>query len=36
MATTCRAKKDQNQQVEMTMPKEGSFEGIEPVSVNPL
>jgi hypothetical protein len=34
MGTTCRSKKDQNQKVEMTMPKVGSFEGI--VSVNPL
>jgi hypothetical protein len=36
MGTTCRGKKDQNQKVEMTMPKVGGFKGIEPVSVNPL
>ena len=36
MGTPCRAKKHNDQQVEMTMPKVGSFEGIEPVSVNPL
>ena len=34
MGTTCRGKKDQNQKVEMTMPKVGSLEGI--ASVNPL
>jgi hypothetical protein len=36
MGATCRSKKDKNQKVEMTMQKVGSFEGIEPVSVNPL
>jgi len=36
MGTPCRGKKDKNQKVEMTMQKVGSFEEIEPVSVNPL